>query len=144
MISLLLIISFLLHIIAIFGIYQLYKQLQVVKQEDSSDVIELFETYLQEIKDENNRLQVELSGKVSQEKTESPQQPEMYNKKQTTSENEKVSNYKPPENQMDDSVEASLQARILQLYNEGLQETEIAQKLNCGKTEVALIIKLHG
>lgn len=121
----------------------MYKQLQILKQEDSSDVIELFETYLQEIKDENNRLQVELSGKTPQVKTESSQ-PREYIEKQTTSENEKMNNYKPPENQIDDSVEASLQARILQLYNKGLQETEIAKKLNCGKTEVALIIRLHG
>lgn len=143
MVSFLLIISFLLHVVAFIAIVQLYKQVQVYKkQEDSSVIMELFETYLQEIKEENNRLQAELPAKVTQEKYNPPQD-EKINNKHTTSNNEQHSTYTPPESQLDDSVEASLQARILQLYNEGFSETQIAQKLNCGKTEAALVIKLH-
>src|SRR5690625_6659662 len=43
----------------------------------------------------------------------------------------------------DDSIETSLQAKILQLSHQGYDADEIAGKLNCGKTEAALIIKLQ-
>lgn len=136
MVSLVLIISFILHLIALLAIYQLFKQIQEVKQANSSEIIELFEMYLQEIKDENKRLEEELSPKakaVNPEVTQTAMRME----------HEPPDEYLPPEIQADDRVETSLQARILKLHKEGFSETEIAQKLNCGKTEAALIIKLH-
>ncbi|MEM1506445.1 hypothetical protein RG959_24150, partial [Domibacillus sp. 8LH] len=53
------------------------------------------------------------------------------------------SSYTPPVPIEEDQVEASLQSRILQLHHRGKSNTEIAKQLDCGKTEVELIIKLY-
>ncbi|MBP1968076.1 DNA-binding NarL/FixJ family response regulator [Virgibacillus natechei] len=143
MVSFVLIISFLLHIITLVVIYQFFKQIQTLKQTDSNDnddIVELFEVYLQEFKDENKRLQDELLKDMSARNTDIDN---IDMELETTAENKSHHEHTPPEYEAVDRVEASLQARILQLYHKGLSETEIAQKLDCGKTEVALIIKLH-
>ena len=54
-------ISFILHIITICAIYLLFKQVQQMKLENPDEITSLMESYLQEIKDENNRLQTALS-----------------------------------------------------------------------------------
>ncbi|UJL47957.1 hypothetical protein KFZ58_08950 [Virgibacillus sp. NKC19-16] len=137
MISFVLIISFLLHIVSFLAIYQLFKQIQQLKQTNSGEIIELLDVYLQEIKDENRLLQEELSSKAKE-----GEPPEVIQTARKTEE-EPTNEYLPTEMQANDRVETSLQARILKLHNEGFQEAEIARKLNCGKTEAALIIKLH-
>ncbi|PAV30027.1 hypothetical protein CIL05_09120 [Virgibacillus profundi] len=144
MVSFLLIISFILHLIALFAIYQLLKQIQELKQKDSSDITELFETYLQEIKNENRLLQKESSTIATKEKSVTDPQESLVDTKLNQQEEDEQIYYTPPKSNVEDRVEASLQARILQLYKEGFSETEIAQQLNCGKTEAALIIKLYG
>lgn len=141
MVSFLLIISFLLHIIALAAIFQLSKQVRETKQTDSDEIINLFETYLQEIRAENNKLEEELSGLAAKEETK-PTRTE-----QSSQQYENVPQkyeYAPPAVSMEDKAEASLDARILQLHNQGLSSSEIAKKLNCGKTEAELIIKLYG
>lgn len=143
MVSFVLIISFLLHIITLVVIYQLFKQMQTLKQTDSTDnddIVELFEVYLQEFKDENKRLQDELVKDISAVNTDVDKKDMEL---ETTIKHKSDHEYIPPEYKADDRMEASLQARILQLYHKGFSETEIAQKLDCGKTEIALIIKLH-
>lgn len=132
MITFLLSISFILHIMAFFAIYLLFKQNQQVKQNNPNDMMELFETYLQEIKEENRRLQDELGTGPFSTQYDSP-----------TNEAGSMDTHTQPEGEMKDSVEASQQAKVLQLHFQGFSETEIAQKLNCGKTEAAMIIKLH-
>src|SRR5690554_4449456 len=57
MVSFVLIISFLLHIITFAAIYQLLKQIQTIKQENAEDIQGVLDTYLQEIRNENIRLQ---------------------------------------------------------------------------------------
>ena len=139
MVSFLLIISFLLHIIAVVAIYKLSMQIRQTKQTDTDEIIHLFETYLEEIKAENNLLEKKLSYQNDKGKTEAV----MTNL--PSAQNEFVPDIpEPPKNNVKDKVEASLDAKILQLYNQGLTETEIAQKLNCGKTEAELIIRLYG
>ncbi|GAB3067196.1 DUF6115 domain-containing protein [Virgibacillus ainsalahensis] len=134
MIPFILIISFLLHITTLFAVYQLLKQINVLKKKKISESAELFEKYLQEIKDENSRLQEHLV----EHKTETTDTSESM----PSSVDDALIAHSPSIDNAD-KVEASLQARILQLHNKGLSETEIAQKLNCGKTEAALIIKIH-
>ncbi|WP_339227733.1 hypothetical protein NSQ77_19475 [Oceanobacillus sp. FSL K6-2867] len=137
MISLLIIISFLLHFIAFFAIYMLFQQLQNVKKQDMDEIIKLFDTYLQEVKAENNRLQRVLrdnektneNSNMGQARTEADtmEEPEIF----------------PIPEDAGDTVEASLESRVLQLHNQGVPVGEIARKLNCGKTEAEIIIKLH-
>lgn len=142
MTALLLMISFVLHLITLFTIYQLFKQIQTFKQEKSTagDIVDLFETYLEEIKAENIRLQRELTRNRSTISDEVASLPE-------TGENEQSSidlEYEEiPDIDVNDSFEMSLQAKVLQLDGQGFPVEEIAKKLNCGKTEVGLMIKLH-
>src|SRR5690625_5092517 len=57
MVSLLLIISFLLHIVLLIAIYFLYQQLEIVKRNKNDKLEATLQSFLDEIKDENVRLQ---------------------------------------------------------------------------------------
>ncbi|SDQ60036.1 DUF6115 domain-containing protein [Virgibacillus salinus] len=138
MTSMLLIISFLLHLVALVAIFQLFKQLQLLKKDSSQDIMELLETYLEEIKEENRFLEEEI-GKTNSE-TVAPSSIEF----EAEQKEEKVPEYIPESAKVVDDSETSMQAKILQLYDQGLKVEDIARRLNCGKTEAELIIKLHG
>ncbi|MGM8364110.1 helix-turn-helix domain-containing protein [Virgibacillus sp. W0181] len=136
----LLTISFLLHIVTFVIIYQLLKQLRMLKQDSTEEMEKIFDAYLQEIKEENRSLQLEIN--ESKQAEQRRKQPHASNN--SSHQRKIVNNYipldsnKPPT----DFVETSLQSQILQLYDEGLSVDEIAKKLNCGKTEVDLTIKM--
>ncbi|RKQ37508.1 DUF6115 domain-containing protein [Oceanobacillus halophilus] len=143
MVSFLLIISFLLHIITLYAVFFLYKQHQTNKQNDVREITKIFEEFIQEIQEENLRLQKEIQKGQKVDIAEP----------HDTKENELDMNTKYKSmplhepylkvDDMEDSIEASLEAKVLQLYHEGKSVTEIAKKLNCGKTEADLIIRLH-
>jgi len=143
MLSFLLIISFLLHIIVLVAVYYLFQQIQLLKQDNTKELTDLFETYLKEIRRENRRLESKIDiSTFSNERNEKP------NKlKDVTEENIPIFDENDKtELKIDtihDQFETSLDAKILQLYHQGMEVTEIAQTLNCGKTEAALIINLY-
>jgi hypothetical protein len=144
MTSFLLIISFLLHIISITAIFALSKQLMATKpNDDIREIVNLMESYLEDIKHENIALQQELSKTQSTNhvnpKTEENMVPPTINDIENTDNSLPILD----EQQVNDQVEVSLQSRILKLYQEGTSMEEIARKLGCGKTEVELIIKFH-
>ncbi|HLR66166.1 DUF6115 domain-containing protein [Virgibacillus alimentarius] len=136
---LLLIVSFMLHLMALIAIYQLSKQIQMKKQVSTGDIFALFETYLNEIKDENRRLQQALNAHTPKSEGAPP----------ASSDNIAIQNQnatKPKEVLCDnklDSYEPSLKVQVLHRYHQGSTIEDIARELNCGKTEVALMIKLH-
>lgn len=132
-------------------IFSLMNQIKVIKDKNTSEIEQLLSTYLEEIKDENARLQRELM-RVNNVNREIPSY-EPHIKVHDEQDNLRVENIPTPNeynnlehivnnNDVADVVETSIEARSLQLYNEGYSITEIAQKLNCGKTEVSLIIDL--
>lgn len=138
MTSMLLLISFLLHLIALAAIFQLFKQVQQLKKNNSQDIMELLETYLEEIKEENRLLEKEVNNQTPPKNSVPPETDDI------NKQNNGKDDYIPQVyNVMDDS-ETSLQARILQLHGQGQTVDKIARNLNCGKTEAELIIKLHG
>jgi len=139
MVSFLLIISFILHIVTIVAIYSLFQQLQTAKNQDTQDIMDIMEVYLQEIKEENNRLQSELQQEQEyiQEKTNVVKQQEQSNMQ------EEINAIVYPKKELGDTIEASLESRVLQLHAEGLAVNDIARKLDCGKTEAEIIIKLY-
>ncbi|MFD1850356.1 DUF6115 domain-containing protein [Oceanobacillus bengalensis] len=139
MTSFLFIVSFLLHIIAIYIIIQLYWQIQSLKNTDSSEINDLLKSYVQEIKDENKRLQNTLNEKASNKEVSLPDS--AGTKLDVTIEEEVPVPFK--EDVVQDYVEASLESKVLGLYHQGLSVTEIAKKLDCGKTEAELIINLN-
>lgn len=123
-----------MHLVALVAIFQLFKQVQFLKKDSSQDVMELLETYLEEIKEENRFLEKEIGKPIN--KTASPVNAEAEQK-------EEVSEYIPEDAEVEDDSETSLQAKILQLYDQGITVEDIARQLNCGKTEAELVIKLH-
>lgn len=152
MVSLLLIISFLIHILTIIFLFQLLKRYSQLKVQNTDEIEQLLSTYLAEIKSENDRLQKQFShhndkqtSKIIDEtkrikrngvNTYPSTEPSIAKQSDI---NELIQNKNTP-----DVIETSIEAKALQLHNEGYSITEIAQKLNRGKTEVSLIIELNG
>ncbi|MFD1171895.1 DUF6115 domain-containing protein [Oceanobacillus picturae] len=144
--SFLLIISFLLHIVTLAIIFQLFRQRSQPKSDtQTEELVTLLETYLQEVKEENDRLQEAISSE--EDKATSVPKGVAYEPVRSQANydysKQENSSYTPPAPIEEDQVEASLQSRILQLHHRGKSNTEIAKQLNCGKTEVELIIKLY-
>ncbi|MFZ3576633.1 DUF6115 domain-containing protein [Virgibacillus sp. DJP39] len=142
MVSFLLIISFLLHIVTFLALYQLYKQVQLPKQEiPSKDMMDLFETYLEDIKLENRRLEETLTDKPQEKQNVETDKDLETTKRVVKNADEKV--YSTPEVGDDVLYETSTHAKVLQMHDQGMSIEEIARKTNSGKTEVDLIVKLH-
>lgn len=141
MVSFLLIISFLLHIISIYAIYMLNKQLQ--KKEDTNEIAQLFEEYLQEIKKENDRLQNDLIRYTHNKSAKPIEAVEKEKKVGNLVMNDAEDKWLKNVNEVNDSVESSLEGKVLQLYHQGLSIADIAKKLDCGITEAELIIRFH-
>lgn len=126
-------------------VYYLFQQIQLLKQDNTKEVTDLFEKYLQEIKLENQQLHEEVSTTTSEPKQKNAHEPIMPRKiksetKETIIENDESA---LQTDKIDDKFETSLEAQILQLYHQGIEVEEIAKKLNCGTTEAALIINLY-
>lgn len=141
--SFLLIISFLLHIIVLVAVYYLFQQIQLLKQDNTKELTDLFETYLKEIRSENRRLEskIEFSTFSNERKEKINELKDLTEKYDLTfNENEAP---KLNTDTIHDQFETSLDAKILQLHHQGMEVSEIAQMLNCGKTEAELLINLY-
>lgn len=149
-----LLISFILHIVTICGLYLLYKQVQK-KEQNIHEIDKLFHDYLTEVKEENKRLSEMLKSNTATKNVQTIAVPHT-SKKLVKDEGESKDNEESIEhsealfpneallnNEEASEVEMSLQAQVLQLHYNGLSNEEIARKLDCGKTEVELFIKLH-
>ncbi|MHA6251269.1 DUF6115 domain-containing protein [Oceanobacillus sp. CAU 1775] len=152
MIPFLLIISFLLHIISLVAIFQLIKQRQQNKPQDSSqEVMELLEVYLTEIREENNRLDTLLKKQskpvISDEAAKKPLKKEVHEAPIEVEEPEEIEDTSEIDEILkevpQDQLNASLESRVLQLHAQGKSIETIAKELDCGKTEAELIIKLY-
>lgn len=149
------------------------KMAQVEKQKESirkqsNEMEELLSTYLYEMKEENDRvidhLQKTEPGTSDQAPADHSQRSENLEEKrkkhienhnhdseekQSNAENKSVGqldvhSYSPPVESMEEDVfEQSVPAKVCFLYNEGKSVEEIARELDCGKTEVELMLKFH-
>lgn len=140
-----LIISFLIHIVLLIAVYYLFQQIQSLKQDNAKELTELFETYLREIRSENRRLESEIGSEplqTTQIKVHKKNVPEITKEVDITNSAE-IEDPVLKTDTIDDTFETSLEAQILQLHHQGIEVTKIAQMLNCGKTEAALIINLY-
>ncbi|MFC4023125.1 DUF6115 domain-containing protein [Oceanobacillus longus] len=143
MVSFLLIISFILHLVALGTIYKLFQHIQTLKSQDTKEIEGLFEAYLQEIKEENSRLQAQLKANQNDKSsiTASKQPgPEQESQPAQWLEGDMEQLLSPVEA---DTLEASLESKVLQMHSDGLAIGDIARILDCGKTEVEIILKLH-
>ncbi|CEI84275.1 swarming motility protein SwrB [Oceanobacillus oncorhynchi subsp. incaldanensis] len=149
--TLLWMISFLLHGISILAIYLLLKNRQNANGNKQAENV-LKET-LEEIRKENRMLQRLLEEDKQPDKSpvkhdsikKYPPFPPAEKKKEgaamTEKETQPIEDFQPAAYQ--DEVETSLEAKILQLHTNGETIDDIAKKLNCGKTEAEIIIKMH-
>ncbi|WP_087972883.1 DUF6115 domain-containing protein [Oceanobacillus rekensis] len=147
MVTFLLIISFLLQLAALGAIYKLFQQIQTIKSQDLQEIEGLFEVYLQEIKTENSRLQAHLqTEKKSKHETISSNKPTTDKKTQRTEWMEEELEQGMEQHistSYEDTLEASLESKVLQMHGKGMAIGDIARKLECGKTEIEIILKLH-
>ncbi|MCT1903775.1 DUF6115 domain-containing protein [Oceanobacillus sojae] len=148
--TLLWMISFLLHGISILAIYLLLKDRQNLDGNKQTEKI-LKET-LVEIQRENRMLQNLLAEEKKSEenlvnneeiKTESFKSQKENKEKDTQAEMKFPDIEIPQSSAYQDEVETSLEAKVLQLHTNGETIDDIAKKLNCGKTEAEIIIKMY-
>ncbi|KGP74043.1 DUF6115 domain-containing protein [Pontibacillus yanchengensis] len=147
------------------------KELEMKQEKVAKEIEESFTAYLIEIKEENQRLMNMLDKSGQTVDTNSLSEESRSDKASTNQEHEAgkeedygrdLSSQSPgpfvqgreqkndqstftpimPEDQAD-TYEPSLQSTIYQLYDQGYSKEEIAKKLNCGKTEVELMLKFH-
>lgn len=145
--SLLLIFSLLLHLVAFYIIFNMYNQLQQLKASDVNEITEILDHYLQDIKRENELLKNEW--KLNNDKEENNSFTGMKSRKneksviEDSNELESISEMIQNIDAINDYMETSLDARVLQLHKKGIPINDIAKQLQCGKTEAELIIKFY-
>lgn len=108
-------------------------------QDQEKQLNQLLSKFLHEIKEENEQLQIRLKEQqLSQSKQEFVTRPVP----NEAIKNESKANY-IPKYKMEDQLETSTEGQIFHLYQNGYSKEEIAKKLNRGKTEVELILKMN-
>lgn len=142
MLPLLLTVSFLINIIILIGMYSLYKEINILKNNTSNinitDIAELFDFYLEEIKAENSRLENKnVKNEPLSHIKSSPYQ------SKTVIPDLQMKNISIDQISAKDDAKTTLESKVLQLSSKGYSSDHIAEKLNCGKVEAALIIKLY-
>ncbi|SHN16506.1 DUF6115 domain-containing protein [Gracilibacillus kekensis] len=156
MLYLLLLISFIIHVITFIIIKQLkMKQdnLETIEDNVSQQVKNMEDTlaiYLVELKEENEHFmkqieRVDLSAQATESKKQMNEDTPIESKtfdKESTQQTKEYQPISPVEN-VEDVVENSTTASILHLNAEGFTVEEIAKKLNKGKTEVELLLKFQ-
>lgn len=130
--------------ILLLAVYYLFQQIQSLKEDNTKELTELFETYLKEIRNENRRLESEMKTNVPEiNPVRAPRELDLDVDKSDITAVVETDETILETDTVHDQFETSLEARILQLYHQGVEVTEIAQMLNCGKTEASLIINLY-
>ncbi|MFG6118276.1 MULTISPECIES: DUF6115 domain-containing protein [Thalassobacillus] len=158
MTTFLLVVSFLLHGIMLLVIFVLFarvkkaEELEMRQKQVAGEIEEMFTAYLLEIKEENEQLKQWLDD--SQKKHKSPQinQP-ISNEHGKTAKEETHSDlnkdfsqpvYNPPlPGNNDVEYQPSLSTRVVAMRNDGYTIEDIARKMNCGQTEIELILKFQ-
>ncbi|WP_163536821.1 hypothetical protein [Gracilibacillus sp. YIM 98692] len=159
MVYLLLLLSFLIHIITFIIIRQWkvkqneWMDLERKVKKEVKSLEDTLSLYLVEIKEENQTFVEELK-KIPYDQHDVPEtidengheirkRNKNPNKEDHSLHHNKEEYYPPAPSVTDEMVEPSKQARILHLFQEGYQVSDIAKKLDTGKTEIELILKFH-
>src|SRR5699024_7786901 len=153
MIAILLFISFGIHVVLLAAIWKLMNQVKTMKDNQPEAILDIFETYLEEVKEENRQLlnrttthnrypddaEDQSSSAAPNEKSDNDTAPHTNTAHVPTSHPPKTND----EQSRAGDVTLSFEANVLHLHSQGLSVEEIAKKLNSGKTEVMLIVKFH-
>lgn len=143
MTALIAMIALLLCIILLIAVFQLFKQIQFIKSEKQDDIHNIMQFYLNEIKEENKKLEQNINLNKDSHKTKDnktlTEESELKNNAGLISEEDSLLNLIKQE----DVYEPSLAVQIFELESKGLSTEQISKKLKCGVTEVELILKLR-
>lgn len=137
MVTFLFILSFIIHMLSIYSIFILYRKTQSINIPVQNELYPTLESYLNEIKEENKKLQQLVS--KNEQLLEKPAKRKQ-SKIPVEDNDMQILDVK---NNNDDKVETSLHARVLSLHEKGLSIDQIAKQLKCGQTEAELILKFH-
>ncbi|MEJ8776897.1 DUF6115 domain-containing protein [Pseudogracilibacillus sp. ICA-222130] len=155
MTSFLWMISFLLHIILMYAVYSLFKQVQAEKNARKEEIESLLTEFMHVLHEENNHLiqllKQEDGVKEAREKatyrTDTVQEDHTMEEQKTGEKLKEDIRFGSLLQKMiekeQDKVETSSEARMIQMYQAGKSIEEIARAFDRGKTEVELIVKLH-
>lgn len=151
MVTFLIIISFCIHGISLAAIYVLYKQGQQSGSNHIKEIDQLMHSYIAKIQQENTELQKTLHKQsnliqIKQDKNDLLKPvPLTFNERKdefkagSQKQWDPLSIIEAPE----DTIETSLESRVLQRYRDGMTAHDIARELHCGKTEASLIIQFQ-
>lgn len=157
MIPTLLFISFMMHIVLLVIIWQLSKQVKTLKDNQPHDIMKVFETYLQEVREENRMLENQLAIHQPKKEDENVEAVELLKRGEASHPSEENRQENKSTQELQDipstdptdeakagsDVALSLEANVLHLYSQGYSVEEIARELKKGRTEVMLIVKFH-
>ncbi len=154
MLNILLLLSFIIHIVTFVIIRQLkLKQDALVTVEDNvrqqvKNIEDTLAVYLVELKEENKNFvnQVEKFNNVKPENNRNKQEHQQIRQPITDFDTPKnTTEYQPisPVEEVEDVVESSTTASVLHLHEKGFTVDEIAKKMDKGKTEVELLLKFQ-
>lgn len=163
MVYLLLLLSFLIHIITFMYLKTMKEQsmnpdeLAEKQAQHQKEMEELLAVYLLEIREENDKLlqAIDSSSNQNQQTFSNSQtdfvQSDEPTKIKTADQNFKknastkqTASYSPPDSDtVADTFEPSLSGQVLSMYHRGESIEAIARKLDCGKTEVELMVKFQ-
>ncbi|MBO8155209.1 MAG: hypothetical protein H0Z32_02010 [Bacillaceae bacterium] len=157
MLTFLVIFSLILHGITLALFIFLYRKYNMALNSDQQykksmrEMENLFNSYLLELKEENEKLVKILNDDKKEENNKpNPDLKEMPPKrpveKQLAPVHKNKGHYQPEKLLENDQIrveQPSYKSKALQLYKEGYSIDEIAQKLNKGKTEIELIVKFY-
>ncbi|KAB8138764.1 hypothetical protein F9U64_03865 [Gracilibacillus oryzae] len=156
MVYLLLLFSFIIHIVTFVIIRQMKteKQRLLEIEQNVNEQIDKMENtlalYLVEMREENENFTKELDLIQKKQRQREPGTAEkrmnlhVEHKEQAESSEDNYSKFVPlTETDQQDIVEQSETAKILHLYNNGESIEEIAKKLDKGKTEIELLLKFQ-
>lgn len=167
MTSLLLLLSFLLHLVLTIVIIRLFQHVQQLKHNQSEQLESLIAEFTEEIRVQNEKLERHLSSDTPnsrfqdsfnhalaqinekqveptmnriEEEMQAEQAPSVQRDNESPQLDAILNNNN---NDYDDQIEMSLESKVMKLSSEGKSIAEIAKLLNRGKTEIELILKLH-
>ncbi|WP_425086106.1 DUF6115 domain-containing protein [Thalassobacillus devorans] len=158
MTTFLLVVSFLLHGIMLLVIFILFarvkkaEELEMRQKQVAGEIEEMFTAYLLEIKEENEQLKRWLNESPKKYRNTEIKQPKSHEYRKTAKEethsdlNKEYSDpvYNPPiPGNNDIEYQPSLSTRVVAMRNEGYTIEDIARKMDCGKTEIELILKFQ-
>ncbi|WP_217585582.1 DUF6115 domain-containing protein [Lentibacillus saliphilus] len=135
--------SFMLHILAFIIIFILYKKINAQENQTPEEVMDVLDSFLQDIKEENTHLLAQINRNSTTEQKVEEALPDEGIAHAILEKKDDALHLKAPQSNVEDTYEQSLQSRILHLYGQGHTIEEIAKQLDCGKTEAELIIKMY-